>query len=117
MEFHKKIIMHLIPGDEWTKQRNNAFLYPDSLKTEGFIHCATRDQIMGALEFLYKEKVDLNLLCIDADLVNAQIVYEDLYKTGEDFPHIYGALNRNAVIEVIDFKPNERGVFEIPVYS
>lgn len=117
MEGQKDIIMHLIPNDEWNKQRNNAYLYPDSLKTEGFIHCATRDQVMGAIEFLYKEKIDLKLLCIDTNLVNAQIVYEDLYKTGEDFPHIYGALDRNAVIEVIDFKPNERGIFEIPVFN
>lgn len=113
MEKKKAVIMHVISGDEWAKEKNNAYLYPDSLKTEGFIHCATSEQILGAVEFLYKEKVDLKLLVIDPDLVTAKIIYEDLHQTRDAFPHIYGPLNISAVVDVLDFEPNERGVFEI----
>jgi uncharacterized protein (DUF952 family) len=46
--------------------------------------------------------------------VEAQIVYEDLYETGKQYPHIYGALNLDAVVDVLDFAPNLDGEFTLP---
>lgn len=112
----KELILHVISEDEWKKEKNDAYLYPESLKTVGFIHCATREQILKSVEFLYRENVNLKLLCIDSDRVKAKVVYEDLHKTGDAFPHIYGALNLNAVVDVVDFKPNEKGIFVIPSF-
>jgi uncharacterized protein (DUF952 family) len=45
--------------------------------------------------------------------VEADIRYEEVEGT-ERFPHIYGSLNTNAVIEVLDFEPGVNGQFELP---
>lgn len=113
----EKVILHIIPAEEWDRVKEQQFYFSDRLKTEGFIRCATREQVLNAVEFIYKEKISLKLLYIDSQRVEAPIVYEDVYKTGEKFPHIYGALNLNAVIKVVDFKPNENGAFELQVLS
>ncbi len=42
------------------------------------------------------------LLYIDPDRVGAEIRYEDLYNCKEDYPHIYGPLEVEAVVEIED---------------
>lgn len=103
----KKEIVHIIPAKEWDKVRSNDFYRPDSLKTKGFIPCATIEQILNVEEFLMKERDNHKLIYIDPEKVKAQIVYEDILNTGVTFPHIYGALNLDAVKKVDDYTPSE----------
>lgn len=112
----EKFILHIIPEEEWKKEKDKSFYFPDSLRKEGFIHCSTRDQVLDVVHFLYKEKINHKILCINPHLVKAQIIYEDLYNMGKKFPHIYGALNLDAVEQVIDLLPNERGEFDLPEF-
>lgn len=55
----------------------------------------------------------LVLLCIDCDRVKTEIKYEGL-ETQELFPHIYGALNVDAVVNTLDFEPDADGKFKLP---
>jgi len=109
-----QVIIHIIPATEWEKVKENHYYYPDQLKKDGFIRCATRDQILNARNYIYKEKIDLKLLYIDTEKLSAEVVYEAEHNAGEKFPHLYGALNLDAVIKVVDFKPNAKGEFELP---
>ncbi len=86
----------------------------ESLQTEGFIHCSTPAQAVYAAHEYFKGQSGLLLLCIDEDLVEAEIMYEDCYETGMKFPHIYGPLNIDAVLGVVDFPPNADGTFSLP---
>lgn len=54
------------------------------------------------------------LLYIDPDKVHSEIVYEDLYEAGDLYPHIYGSLNTDAALKIIDFLPKNDGTFELP---
>jgi len=54
-------------------------------------------------------------LCIDPDLVVAEIRYENLEGAASLFPHIYGPLNLDAVINVLKFIRDDNGVFIMPV--
>ena len=69
-----------------------------SLSTEGFIHCSLKNQVPGVLERYFKNQENLLLLKIDPARVEAEIKFEG--KTSEKFPHIYGPLNLNAVLDV-----------------
>ena len=54
------------------------------------------------------------LLAIDTDKVAAPIVYENLEGGQQLFPHIYGQLNCDAVVKVLEFEPQTDGNFILP---
>jgi uncharacterized protein (DUF952 family) len=113
----ENVILHVTLGDNWDKAKTGYYYFPDSLKKEGFISCATHEQVLRSAEFLYKDKLNQKLLYINPEEVKAPVVYEDIHEMGHSFPHIYGALNLDAVIKVIDFKPDSSGIFELPYIS
>ncbi len=71
----------------------------DTLESEGFIHCSTANQVMGVAHARFRGRRDLVLLCIDPSRVGPEIRYENLEGGDELFPHIYGPLEREAVLE------------------
>ncbi len=92
-----------------------------SLDTEGFIHCSKKSQIIDTANLFFRGRGDLVLLCIDTRKVRTEIRYEEPAHRGHDpdiddrFPHIYGALNLDALARVVDFPCNRNGFFELPV--
>lgn len=106
------IILHITHRAQWEQAKWAGFYRGDTLDTEGFIHCSTPQQIIKvANTFFYKEK-GLVLLCLESDKIQAEIKYEGVAE--EYYPHIYGSLNIDAVIQVLDFEPGEDGKFELP---
>lgn len=96
----KKILYHIVPKLEWEKNADQSHYAPDSLQTEGFIHASTACQLSGTLRRFFSGKAsEVMILHLDAEKVQAEIKYEDLYEHGALFPHIYGPLNRDAVFE------------------
>ncbi|MDX8365379.1 DUF952 domain-containing protein [Cytobacillus sp. IB215665] len=108
------MILHIIEKEAWFKAQREGIYTPSSIKTDGFIHCSTSEQVVDVANFLYKGHTDLVLLCIDPNKVEAKIVYEDLYEAGKLFPHIYGSLNIAAVFKVIRFIPDRNEGFSLP---
>ena len=71
-----------------------------TLAEEGFIHCSTAEQWRGVVERFYADATDLLLLHVDESQLTAPLVYEQLGDAPEPFPHIYGPIPLNAVVEV-----------------
>lgn len=72
-----------------------------TLEEEGFLHASRSDQWEGVKARYYSEVVDpLVLLVIDPERLTAPLVVEEVRGTGETFPHIYGPLNLDAVVEL-----------------
>ena len=78
-----------------------------SLEQEGFIHTSTATQVPGVADAFYRDAPDLVLLVIDAERVGSPIRYEP-GPAGDPYPHIYGPLNTDAVLEVRPFPPSAR---------
>lgn len=108
------MILHILNYSAWKQTLLDGEYAPSSLDTEGFIHCSTTDQVLGVANSIYKGKSDLFLMLIDEDKVESNIVYEDLYDLGKLFPHIYGPLNIDAVIKIVEFPADEEGNFKLP---
>jgi uncharacterized protein (DUF952 family) len=105
------LILHITKREEWEKAKLAGFYRADSLDSEGFIHCSTLTQVIKVANFRFRSQGDLVLLCIDSQKVEADIRYEGV----EDlFPHVYGALNVDAVLKVVEFVCAEDGFFELP---
>ncbi|MEO2255584.1 DUF952 domain-containing protein [Paenibacillus amylolyticus] len=108
------MIYSIISRSLWEQVSKGSEYAPDSLETDGFIHCSTKEQIPWVAGQYYAGRTDLLLLSIDEKALKPELVYEDLYKLNELCPHIYGELNLDAVRKVIPFEPNADGTFSFP---
>jgi uncharacterized protein (DUF952 family) len=62
----------------------------------------------------YRGIMGFVLLVIEPDRLTAELRDEALEALGEVFPHIYGPLNLDAVVEVLPFEPAKDGSFSLP---
>ena len=108
------MILHITTRNQWEKASLLGFYRDSSLEEEGFIHCSTEQQILRSANEYYRGQSDLLLLCISSSKVEAPIIYEDSYKKGTVYPHIYGLLNLDAVMHAFDFPTNTDGSFNLP---
>ena len=108
------MILHITTRSAWETAQHQGLYRHASLETEGFIHASTPAQVLFPANQLYKGEAGLVLLCLDPSKIEPDVVYEDCYDTGHQFPHIYGPLNIEAVMGVVDFPPNPDGSFSLP---
>jgi uncharacterized protein (DUF952 family) len=73
-----------------------------TLAEEGFIHASRADQWPGVRERFYADVSEpLVLLVIDPTRLAATVREEPVPGTAETFPHVYGPINLDAVVETI----------------
>jgi len=107
------LILHIAEREAWERAMAGGVYRVESLDREGFIHCSKPDQIVRVADARFRGRSGLVLLCIAAERVQYEIRYEG-HGDGPLFPHIYGPLNVDAVVEVLDFAPGEDGRFALP---
>lgn len=117
------MIIHLTTQHDWETAQRLGEYRAASLASEGFIHCSTAEQILKVANFLYRGQSDLILLWLEPERVHAEIRWEPPVhpapssetplepKKDELFPHIYGTINLDAVVKVVDFLPDADGTF------
>jgi uncharacterized protein (DUF952 family) len=94
------MIYHVVTAANWQKALLQGFYEAESLAKEGFIHTSRAEQVAGVLERYYKEQNNLLLLHINEEKLTAPLKYELAPSVNEEFPHIYGRLNLDAVTKV-----------------
>jgi uncharacterized protein (DUF952 family) len=95
MEF----IYHITTSSWWNRFSSQDFYESPTMKEEGFIHCSKKEQVVGVLERYYSNEKNLLLLEIDSRLLTAPLKFE-VATNGESFPHVFGTLNKNAIVRV-----------------
>jgi uncharacterized protein (DUF952 family) len=105
-------IFHLTPAAAWVDAQRAGVYTADSLASEGFIHCSTAEQVVWVANNRFRGRTEYVLLHIDRDRLSAPVKYENLEGGRQLFPHIYGPLNLDAVIDVTPFPPDEAGTFD-----
>lgn len=114
------MIYHITTRQSWEDALQQEGYATPSLETEGFTHCSTAEQVVWVANKFYKHLSDLVLLCIDESLVKPPIKWENAsHPDGgthtlpqeAPFPHIYGVLNLDSVVEVRLFAKNPDGSF------
>lgn len=111
----KRTILHITSKEAWQQAQAVGEYRAESLESEGFIHCSTPAQVCEVGERYYKGQRGLVLLAIAPERLRAPLMYEgpDDQSYGY-YPHIYGAINLDAVIGVLPFEPGGSGRFELP---
>ena len=107
-------LLHIAEREKWAAAVKAGSYRPESLAEEGFIHCSLPEQIVPVADALYRGRQGLVLLVVDPARVPAEIRFEDCYQNGQEFPHIYGSLPVEAVVQVLDFEPGPDGRFALP---
>lgn len=93
-----------------------------SLASEGYIHCSTSRQVLPVARQFYEAQRGLVLLVIDPRRLTSVVKWEPpsggLAPSGlpahQTFPHVYGSLNLEAVVRVLDFESDESGNLALP---
>ncbi|RYJ06720.1 MAG: DUF952 domain-containing protein [Actinomycetales bacterium] len=102
-------MIHLVPLVDWSALPGEPYA-PPSLAEEGFIHCADDESVaLAVANAFYRESPrPLLALVLDEEALDARVVREAAHPAppagvADDtlFPHLFGALTRNAVEEVL----------------
>ena len=94
------LIYHITTREAWTKASETGSYVTASLKDEGFIHCSEMSQVEDVKARFYVGIQDLVLLTIDTEKLTSQLIFEWSPSVQDTFPHIYGPINLDAVVEL-----------------
>jgi uncharacterized protein (DUF952 family) len=108
------MILHICGRDEWPPTGEYR---PQSLDTEGFVHCSDYGTVHLPAGLFYAGRTDLVLLVIDPELLDVPVKWEKAAGGPADlpwFPHVYGPITPRAVVAVHDFPAGADGEFVLP---
>lgn len=108
------MIFHIAQEVDWQAAKNLGKYQASSLTTEGFIHCSDQHQVLEVAHRLFQNRKDLVLLEINPQLLDMEVRYENCEGGEEQYPHIYGAIPLDAVLNIFPFTPNLIGKFTLP---
>lgn len=86
-----------------------------ALEEVGFIHCTSPDQTTDTANRHFTDRDDVLFLLVDLGKVKPEVRFEPP-PSGRPglFPHVYGAINTDAVYKVIKPEKDESGQFKEP---
>ncbi len=93
------LIYHIVTPETWERFKNEPFYEAESLESEGFIHCSYQNQLPEVLERYYKNAGRVFVLHINPNLLTSKLISEPSTNR-EVYPHVYGEINRRAIVEV-----------------
>jgi uncharacterized protein (DUF952 family) len=103
-------IYHITSRTSWFAAQEAGAYRADSLQSEGFIHCSKADQVLRVANAFYAGQAGLVLLVVDTGRLRSEVRWEPgRDKPDELFPHVYGLIDLDAVMRVLDFPPDADG--------
>jgi uncharacterized protein (DUF952 family) len=112
------LIYHIAYAEDWAAARRAGEYTVStrgvSLAEQGFIHASTAGQVAGVANAFYAGESGLVVLVIDEERLAPALKYEPAPGGDELFPHLYGPLNPDAVVDTVPFAPGAGGRFEFP---
>jgi uncharacterized protein (DUF952 family) len=118
------LVLHLMPLAEWQRLGPDDAVTNPSLATEGFIHCTDGADVLLQVANAFYTSVpgEFVVLDIDVSLLTNPCVWEEpahIAQKGEgvgeafapSFPHVYGPIDRCAVVGVRAVHRDTSGAF------
>jgi uncharacterized protein (DUF952 family) len=91
-------IFHIVLPEVWAAFDTDLYRAA-SLETEGFIHCSSAEQLDAVIERYYSDADEIVVLEIETDELMSRVLNE-ASTSNEIYPHIYGPINRDAIVSV-----------------
>lgn len=111
------MIHHVVPPDAWNARPDRPYA-PDSLPEDGFVHCSPDEATtLAVINAFYRDTPKpLHVLLIDEERLAARVEFEAADPAppsgvGDDvlFPHVFGPIDRNAVVRIQGVEWDEEG--------
>jgi len=99
-------IFHIVLPVDWDAFDGDEYAAA-SLADEGFIHCSYEHQLDNVIGRYYAGAEELVILELETEQLGTKLV-EEPSTGGEIYPHIYGPINRDAIVSESERKI-ERG--------
>ncbi len=96
------LIYHIVLPEAWAAFTGDLYRAA-SLDSEGFIHCSFADQLDSVLQRYYEDVERVMLIEIESDRLMSRMIKEPS-TNNEIYPHIYGPINRDAILNVSERK-------------
>lgn len=93
------LIYHIVLPEVWENFKEKEEYEAESLCSEGFIHCSFAEQLDGVLQRYYKGAEKVLILSLDTEKLTSELVNEPS-TNNEIYPHIYGKINKSAIVEI-----------------
>lgn len=94
------MIYHLTQKRNWEDALKKGFYDAESLYSEGFIHCSEKEQVHATLDRYFIDQSEILVLSIDTSKLRSPLKYEFSASVNQEFPHIFGPINVDAVVDV-----------------
>lgn len=104
------VTYHLVPVEEWDRQKGGEFYLPAAFEADGFIHCTNGlDELVAVGNRYYRSDPRSYLaLILNVSRIASPVRYDD---PDQVFPHIYGPLNLGAVVGMLKAQRESDGTF------
>ena len=115
-----EFIYHLVQKSLW--ENKGATYFPPTYSQDGFIHCTKKKELLIGIGNQFYKSVEGEFLCLVLDTfkLKGEVRYEAAAAVGELqpdtseaalFPHLYGPIDFEAVVEVLPIHRLENGTF------
>jgi uncharacterized protein (DUF952 family) len=109
------VIYHVVSLDAWNARPDQPYA-PASLPEDGFVHCSPDEETtLTVVNAFYRGAPrPLHVLVLDEERLDARVEFEAAMPTPPPgveadvlFPHVFGPLNRDAVVRVLEIRWDE----------
>ncbi|MCX5197598.1 DUF952 domain-containing protein [Streptomyces sp. NBC_00249] len=107
------MIFHIVPLADWSAAPERPYA-PASLESEGFTHCSADRPTVLAIASAHYRDTPGTLLAVELD--EAALTAEVRREAGDPdgrYPHVYGPLNRDAVVRVWEVVRTPGGLVDL----
>ena len=108
------ITYHLVPKAYFESQNLEAGYLAARFAEEGFIHCTDGELMLSrkAVQYYSQLQDELLILFIDCEKLKSPVRYDDPEQL---FPHIYGPINRAAIVKISRMVRDRKGEWIFPI--
>jgi uncharacterized protein (DUF952 family) len=106
-------ILHITTPEAWGEAQHSGAIAPRTLENEGFVKCATAEQVEDAANRTYRGAGSILLLVIDPARLQSPLVYARREAEGPERPQIHGPINVDAVVSTVRLRERHEG-FVLP---
>jgi uncharacterized protein (DUF952 family) len=105
-----RLTYHLVPRARWDTSDPAQPLAAPSLETDGFIHCTdgAANMVATANRHYATEPGPFMVLSVDLDRITSSWSLDDPERI---YPHIFGPIDRAAIVRVAAVPRDDRGTF------